>query len=95
MEAACLEEARAHFTQANDTPFLTSPLVEELGLLNCNDKHFKAIANGQYKPPVGTAQGAQLLLQHLKQPLEVPDCNLMLTKTTHSEGWKKQKKGRL
>jgi len=93
MEAACLKEARAHFTQANDTPFLTSLLVEELGLLNCNDKHFEAIANGQYEPPVGTAQGAQLLLQHLKRPPEVPDCNLTLAETTHSEGLKNQKKG--
>jgi len=48
MEAACLKEARAHFTQANDTPFLTSLLVEELGLLNCNDELFEEIANGQY-----------------------------------------------
>jgi len=91
MEAACLEEARAHFTQANDTPFLTSLLVEELGLLNCNDKHFKVIANGQYQTPAGTALGAQLLLQHLKQPPEVPDCDLMLTETTHSDGWQKAK----
>jgi len=28
MEAACLNEAKAHFTQANNTPFLTMPLIK-------------------------------------------------------------------
>jgi len=83
MEAACLEEARACFTQANDTPFLTTPLIEELGLLNCNDEQFDAIANGNYQPPVGTDQGEQKLLQQLKHPPEVPDCDLTLTETIH------------
>ncbi len=91
MEAAFLEEARACFTQASNTPFLTPLLVEELGLLNCNDEHFEAIMNGQYEPLAGTTQGARLLIQHMKWPPEVPDCNLMLTKTTHSDGWKKAK----
>ena len=66
MEAACLEEARARFTQANDTPFLTAPLIHELGLLNCDDPPFDAIAQGQYQVLEGTNLGAQLLLQHLR-----------------------------
>jgi len=66
MEAACLEEAQARFTQANDTPFLTAPLIEEVRLLNCNNEHFDTIANGYYQTPVGTVLGAQQLLQHLK-----------------------------
>jgi len=76
MEAACLEEAKACFTQANDTPFLLPPLILELGLLNCDKPHFDAIASGQYHPPEGTYPGTQLLLQHLKQPVEVPECKL-------------------
>jgi len=66
MEEACLEEARACFTQANDTPFLTPPLILELGLLNCDEPLFDAIASGQYQPPEGTDPGTHLLLQHLK-----------------------------
>jgi len=73
MESACLEEACTQFTQANNTPFLTTPLIEELGLLNCNNVHFNAIAKGTYQPPDGTDLGAQQLLQHLKQPPEVPN----------------------
>jgi len=65
-EAACLDKARAHFTQANNIPFLTTPLIQELGLLNCNEPPFDAIANSQYQAPEGTNPGAQLLLQHLK-----------------------------
>jgi len=91
MEAACLEEARARFTQANDTPFLTEPLLPELGLLNCEDPPFDAIANGQYQAPAGTGPGAQLLLQHLKRPMEVPDCPLELMAEGHKEGWIKSK----
>jgi len=66
MEAACLDEAKAHFMQANNTPFLTMPLIQELGLLNCDKPPFNAIAHGQYQAPEGTNPGAQLLLQHLK-----------------------------
>ncbi len=91
MEEACLEEARACFMQANDTPFLTEPLLQELGLLNCDDPPFDAITNGQYQAPAGTGPGAQLLLQHLKWPIEVPDCLLELTEEGHKEGWIKAK----
>jgi len=91
MESACLEEAHARFTQANNTPFLTTLLIEELSLLNCNDMHFDAIANGTYQPPDGMEPGTQQLLQHLKQPPEVPDCDLMLTETIHQDGWQKAK----
>jgi len=91
MEAACLEEAKARFTQANDTPFLTPPLLPELGLLNCDEPPFDAIANGQYCALAGTCLGAQLLLQHLKRPTEVPNCLLELTEEVHREGWRKAK----
>jgi len=91
MEEACLEDAWACLTQANDIPFLTPPLVEELGLLNCNYEHFDDIANRHYQTPVGTELGAHLLLQHLKWPLEVPDCDLTLTKTIHHDRLKKAK----
>jgi len=91
MEAACLEEARARFTQANDTPFLTAPLLQELGLLNCDNPPFDAIATGQYQAPEGTGLGAQLLLQHLKRSTEVPDCPLELMEEVHKEGWTKAK----
>jgi len=84
-------EAQARFTQANDTPFLTTPLIEELGLLKCNDKHFDDIANRNYQPPVSTAPGAQQLLLHLKQPPEVPNCDLTLMETIHCDGWQKAK----
>jgi len=66
METACLTEARARFTQVNDTPFLTPPLLTDLGLLNCYDPNFDTIATGQYQPPAGIALGTDKLLQHLR-----------------------------
>jgi len=91
METACLDKAWARFTQANNTPFLTPPLISKLGLLYCNEPYFDAIAARQYHPPAGIAPGAHKLLQHLKQPDEVLECCLNLTDTIHSKGWKKAK----
>jgi len=91
MEMACPDKVRARFTQVNDTPFLTPPLITDLGLLNCYNPNFNPIAAGQYQPLAGTAPSAAKLLHHLKQPNEVPDCGLHLTNTIHSEGWKKAK----
>jgi len=71
MEAACLEEAHARFTQANNTPFLIfdlHPYYKELGLLNCYEPHFDTIVNGTNQLPAGTSPGAQLLLSCLCQP---------------------------
>jgi len=65
METACLDEARARFTQANDTPFLIPPLFSDLGLLNRYEPNFDTIAARQYQPPIGTAPSAAKLLQHL------------------------------
>jgi len=47
----CLEEARARFTQANDTPFLSKPLFLELGLMGMMSEQFDQIAQGTYEPP--------------------------------------------
>jgi len=91
MEVAYLEEAQAHFTQANDMPFLQPPLPNTLGLLSCNDPPFEVIATSHYQPLAGTNQGALLLLQHLKWPPKVPDCDLTLTETMHRDSWKKTK----
>jgi len=89
IKEVCLEEAQACFTQANDTPFLTPPLANELGLLNCHATPFDEIAVGTYQQPAGTNPGA--FLTKLKWPQEVMDCNLNLTKTIHCEGWQKAK----
>ena len=91
MEEACLAEACSRFTQANDTPFLTPPLLNELGLLDCYAPPFDEIAEGIYQPPAGTTPGASSLLSKLKRPQEVPDCDLNLTETIHCEGWQKAK----
>jgi len=91
MEAACLDKAKARFTQADNPPFLTTPLIQELGLLNCNEPPFDAITHGHYQAPEGTNPGAQLLLQNLKQLAEVPDCKLELMESIHSKGWTKAK----
>jgi len=62
METACLTKAQARFTQANNTPFLTPPLLTDLGLLHCYDPNFDTIAAGQYQPLAGIAPSADKLL---------------------------------
>ena len=91
METVCLAEAKARFTQSNDTPFLMEPLIAELGLLNCDKPPFDTIALCTYQPQEGTDPGTWLLIKHLKWLAEVLECKLDLTKTLHSKGWKKAK----
>jgi len=48
IKQACLEEAWAQFTQANDMPFLTEPLLSDLGILGMDKTQFDNIAARTY-----------------------------------------------
>jgi len=54
IEGVCLEEAKARFTQANDTPFPQEPFLLDLQLLGMHLPMFDQIADGTYRPPLGT-----------------------------------------
>jgi len=56
LESACLVEASYQFTQANDTPFLISLLLEIFGKIGVHSKAFNAIVDGTFVPPNKCAQ---------------------------------------
>ena len=62
VEKACMEENEQRFRQANDTPFMRSPLVEEFGYLGIGP-NAEAVLNGTYVPPPGTDKYAAMLLE--------------------------------
>jgi hypothetical protein len=64
VEKACMEENEQQFQQANDTPFMQSPLVEEFGYLGVG-LNAKAVLECMYVPPPGTDKYAALLLKQL------------------------------
>lgn len=65
IERACQEEYQARFRQANDTPFMKSPLVEDFGYLSIGE-NAQDILNGTYSPKDGTNEYAIKLLNQLK-----------------------------
>jgi hypothetical protein len=67
VEQACMEENEQRFRQANDTPFMKSPLVEEFGYLGIGE-NARAVLAGTYVPPQGTNEFAVMLLEQLKIP---------------------------
>ena len=91
IEAACLAEARDQFTQANDTMFLTDPLLSNLGIIRTQREEFNQIARETYGPPLGTPINAQQLLPLLQHPMEITDQPQHQTKEQHKEGWKNSK----
>jgi len=91
IKQACLEEARAWFTQANDTPFLTELLLSDLGILGMDKTQFDDIATGSYQLPLDTPDNAQQLIPLLMRPNTIKDWPQILTKESHKQGWMKAK----
>jgi len=59
----CLEEAGCRFTQASQTPFLTSPLIKLFGGECSNPKATTKVAEGTFSLPAGcNPYAAQFLL---------------------------------
>ena len=69
VEQACMEENQQRFRQANETPFMKSPLAEEFGYLGIGE-NARAVLEGTYSPPSGTNKYATMLLEQLK----IPNC---------------------
>jgi hypothetical protein len=67
IEAACITENIARFTQSEDTPPMTEPLISELGYLADTDAA-EAVLAGTFVPPPETDEYAKLLLAELRMP---------------------------
>jgi hypothetical protein len=67
VEQACMDENEQRFRQANDTPFMKSPLVKEFGYLRVRENAQSVLA-GTYISPHGTNEYAAMLLAQLEIP---------------------------
>jgi len=91
IEIACLNEAHARFTQANDMPCMIEPIYNELHWLSTHLPAFDQITARMYIPLDRTSTSAQLLFPLMQQPLEVTDQPTTLSTTAHKTGWLKAK----
>jgi len=91
IEEACLAEAKARFTQANDTAFMMEPLLLELGIIGVHSVQFDQIAAGNYIAPPATPTNAQQLLPLLQRPMTLSNRPHQITPEQHKQGWNKAK----
>jgi hypothetical protein len=93
IERACLHENEGRLRQANDTPFMRSPLVDEFGYLGIGE-NARAVLAGEYTPPPNVDKYAAMLLHHLKQlnsSKQPPRFSAMITTEQYIQGWKQAK----
>jgi hypothetical protein len=91
IETALLKENERRFNQANDTPFLVSPLFDLIGPLGIG-QHADAVLDGTFVAPPGTDPYAVKLLFQLKKDLAVdqaPPMRLDLPLAEYVRGWKR------
>jgi len=91
IEIACLEEAQARFTQANDMPCMIEPLYSDLHWLGTHLPSFNQITASMYLPPDRTSTSAQLLLPLMQWPPEITDKPTNLSLLARQTGWLKAK----
>jgi len=72
LESTCLAEAGRRFTQANDTPFLTSLLLEIFGETGVCSKAFNVVLERTFVLPSEYDKYMKKVLQHLSKPPDVP-----------------------
>jgi len=87
MEKACLDEAGRQFTQAQHTPFLTSPLLNIFGETGTK-KSITQVLEGTFQPPPNCDCYAAQFLSAVLRPssvVDVPPRSL----ESYSRGWKK------
>jgi len=65
LEQACLDEASCHFTQAQDTLFLMTPLVHLFGKTRKGATSFNQVLDGTFTPPMACNLFTAKLLSYL------------------------------
>ncbi len=88
VEQACLREAGRQFTQANCTPFLQPPLLDDFGEIGVDQPAFQAVVVGQYVAPPRCTPAAVKLLARLQCPSNIHDIDLGGVEE-FNRGWKK------
>jgi len=88
LEKACLEEASRQFFQANVTPLLQQPILNQFGEIGTNQQAFKQALAGTLNPEVHEDPFVTKLLKALQRPpqvIDIPQRSLQ----EYMEGWKK------
>ena len=91
IEKACLEENEQKYCQTQQTPCMTNPLCQLLGLYG-NSEFCENILNGTFHPPphmnVYTTEFLQQLQQH---PHVTSNISTTISPEDYSAGWEKMK----
>jgi hypothetical protein len=95
IDATCIQEGRQRYSQAHNTSFLTTPLVEDFGFLG-NQSTIDNVLNGTYECPSDIDICTQKFLHELQRPPSInarDSINDVATTTEHIQGWKKMRSG--
>ena len=93
IEDACITENLQRFSQSNNTPPMTEPLLTDLGYL-ADTPEAQMILDGTYQAPPGTDYYTTLLLNELRMPDSIrndPMPQTTVTPTQNQQAWKRQK----
>jgi hypothetical protein len=93
IEQACFAENAQRFRQADTTPFMVSPLSDDLGLYGTGP-NAEAILQGTYAIPPGTDPWAAELIRHLRMDERVasaPSVSLAIPTDLYQMGWRRSR----
>lgn len=93
IEEACMQEGIHRFTQAHGTPFLSEPLLSDLGPLG-DTQAGTDILLGNYHIPEQVDQYTRKFIHQMKIPDTTEPLNMLdaeLDVDEHKKGWKKMK----
>ena len=85
----CAESNLRRQLKSIGTPFLTAPLLEEVGY-DGSGEAVELILEGTFTPPSGTDKYACELIKEMERPGRVEDIVIHITRENHQQAWKKQ-----
>jgi hypothetical protein len=95
IDGACIEEGYKRYAQSHNSPFLTSPLLEDFGFLG-NQNKVQDILDGTYECPAEVDEFTKTNIQDLRRPGTATRHGTITGYTTteeHIKSWKKMRVG--
>jgi hypothetical protein len=93
IDQACIKEGYRRYAQAQDTPFLTAPLLNDFGFLD-NQANVQKVLDGTYECPEELDEFTKKFIRELKQPETIQQHKKISGFTTtkdHIKSWKKMR----
>jgi hypothetical protein len=87
---ACKQEGQARYDQANATPFMNSPLLDDFGTLG-NQRTIEKVLDGTYQCPDGVSEYTAKCIEELRKPTKLQQLGSItrhITTETFSNSWK-------